>query len=434
MLKHQAITINRCDNFLSQIESFLYPVRIPVEATYAQAQGRIPFKDAIHLPFSPISTGATLGPTWSTFWFKLNIQIPNSNEKWALLFDTSSEAMIWNEKGEPLQGITGGQSGDRHVDFPLSEFKGQTVIYVEVACNGMFGAGNAGFIQPPDMNRTFLFKTCELVSINVDAHSLFWDYQILLGIVKEFPKDSQGFADALFTTNQVVNAVIPGQPETIKKALTVSKAFLKARESRGYSEHEITAIGHCHIDTAWLWDYEETKRKIARSWATQCGLIEKYPAYKFTASQAQQFEWCEQIYPDLFERIKKHVKGGQFLPIGGTWVEMDCNIPSGESFCRQFYYGQKYFQKTFGALCKVFWLPDTFGYSAQLPQIVKESGLDYFFTQKLSWNNINKFPNSTFMWTGLDGTSVLTHFSPADTYCAQATVKEICFAVKKQQR
>lgn len=122
-----------------------------------------------------------------------------------------------------------------------------------------------------------------------------------------------------------------------------------------------------------------------------------------------------------------------FYLIIGTWVEMDCNLPSGEALCRQFLYGQRYFESRFGQKCKVFWLPDTFGYSAQLPQIVKLSGLEYFFTQKLSWNNINKFPHTTFMWHGLDGTGVLTHFSPADTYTASATVRDVSFAVRNNK-
>ena len=109
-------------------------------------------------------------------------------------------------------------------------------------------------------------------------------------------------------------------------------------------------------------------------------------------------------------------------------VEMDCNLPSGESLCRQFLYGQQYFESRFGERCDVFWLPDTFGYAAQLPQIIKQADLKYFFTQKLSWNNINKFPHSTFWWHGLDGSRVLTHFSPADTYTAAATVRDVVFS------
>jgi alpha-mannosidase len=151
----------------------------------------------------------------------------------------------------------------------------------------------------------------------------------------------------------------------------------------------------------------------------------EYPEYKFVASQAQQFAWMKENYPGLFKRMQDKAKDGKFVPTGGTWVEMDCNIPSGESLVRQFLLGQKFFEKEFGHKCTEFWLPDTFGYSAQLPQIIKGSGMEFFLTQKLSWNLFNKMPSNTFYWQGLDGTSVLTHFPPADTYCSEANVKEV---------
>ncbi|KAJ1933735.1 Glycoside hydrolase, 38 vacuolar alpha mannosidase, partial [Linderina macrospora] len=153
--------------------------------------------------------------------------------------------------------------------------------------------------------------------------------------------------------------------------------------------------------------------------------MDEYPEYKFAASQAQQFEWLKQNYPGLFARIQDKAKTGQFIPIGATWVEMDCNLPSGESLARQFLLGQQFYQEHFNETCKVFWLPDTFGYSSQLPQIVRLAGAKYFFTQKLSWNNINKFPNTTFRWVGLDGSHVLTHMAPSNTYGAQCNPGEL---------
>ncbi|KAJ3087170.1 Glycoside hydrolase, 38 vacuolar alpha mannosidase, partial [Quaeritorhiza haematococci] len=338
-----------------------------------------------------------------------------------LNFDPECEAMVWSTKGEPLQGITGGDGGDRHVDFPLLDNAAggeHFEFYIEVACNGMFGNATDYGIAPPNPNRTFTLKTSEIAIPNMDAHHLWWDFEIIVGMCKELPADSQGSNDALYTANTMVNTIRAGDESSLLKAREISAAFFKSRSDYGTPDHEITATGHCHIDTAWLWPYDETKRKAARSWSTQ---------------QAQQFEWLEQLYPPLFERVKEKVKSGNFVPIGGTWVEMDCNMPSGEALCRQFLYGQRYFESRFGKRCKVFWLPDTFGYAAQLPQIVKESGLKYFFTQKLSWNNINKFPNTTFNWVGLDGSAVLTHFSPADTYNAQCNPREIIFSVKNNK-
>ncbi|KAJ1729987.1 Glycoside hydrolase, 38 vacuolar alpha mannosidase [Coemansia biformis] len=161
--------------------------------------------------------------------------------------------------------------------------------------------------------------------------------------------------------------------------------------------------------------------------------MESYPEYRFTASQAQQFEWLKLDYPSLFARIQDKAASGQFIPIGGTWVEMDCNLPSGESLARQFLLGQRFFKEHFGQTCDVFWLPDTFGYSPQLPQIVRLAGARYFFTQKLSWNNINKFPNTTFRWVGLDGSHVLTHMAPSETYNAQCRPGELIDSVKKHK-
>ena len=189
--------------------------------------------------------------------------------------------------------------------------------------------------------------------------------------------------------------------------------------------HELSAIGHAHIDTAWLWPIDETWRKCQRSFANVLALMDDYPEFKFACSQACQYDVIERLDPGLFARIREKVAAGQWIPIGGSWVEPDCNLPSGESMCRQFLYGQAYFERTFGARCTVFWNPDVFGYAGQLPQLLQEAGLDRFLTQKLSWNRFTAPPHHSFHWRGLDGSSVLTHFPPADTYNAVATVEEL---------
>ncbi|KAJ2840953.1 Glycoside hydrolase, 38 vacuolar alpha mannosidase, partial [Coemansia erecta] len=201
----------------------------------------------------------------------------------------------------------------------------------------------------------------------------------------------------------------------------------------GNAAHQVYAIGNCHIDTAWLWPYNETKHKITHSWSTQLGLIEKYPDYMFAALQVQQFKWLKEFYLGLFAHVKEQIKEGQFIPIGRTWVEMGCNIPSRESFVCQFLLGQKFFEENFGKCCKVFWLPDTFGYSSQLLQIMKLSGAEYFFTQKLSLNNINKFPHMMFHWVGLDSSDILCHMCPADTYKVEAKANQLILSVKKHK-
>lgn len=191
----------------------------------------------------------------------------------------------------------------------------------------------------------------------------------------------------------------------------------------------VYGIGHCHIDTCWLWPWMETKRKIARSWSNQCDLLDRYPEYRFTASQAQHYKWLEQLYPYAWTRVKEHIKGGKFQPIGSSWVEHDTNLPSGESLVRQFLYGQRFFESRFGERCKTFWLPDAFGYSAQIPQICRLADMTRFFTQKLSWNNMNEFPHTTFNWVGLDGSQVICHIAPCETYNAENRLGEIMRSV-----
>ncbi|TPX41847.1 hypothetical protein SeMB42_g05381 [Synchytrium endobioticum] len=450
MQKHRAITVERLKKFMQKgqfddvnLRSFLWK-KSSADAVKLSVYGvpdmkRISFEEAMRGDFSPCDgLGQEFGPSWITFWFHVSIDIPMS---WAyepviLNFDSDCECLVWSPTGVPLQGLTGGQGEDRHVDFRLArQAKGgeHIELYIEMACNGMFGNGEGGGIFAPSPNRYFRLQTVEIAIPNEEAHALLWDMEILLGMSVELPEISPLAADALFTANAICNAVKAGDPSTIAVGRHLALQFFAKRSNFGYEQHKIFATGHCHIDTAWLWPYDETKRKSARSWATQCGLMDDYPEYKFGCSQAQQFQWIETLYPALFERIKSKVKSGNFLPIGGTWVEMDCNLPSGEAMVRQFLYGQRYFESRFDTRCEVFWLPDTFGYCSQLPQIIKGAGLKYFFTQKLSWNNINKFPHTTFWWKGLDETAVLTHFSPMDTYNAQCTVKDVVFGVSNNK-
>ncbi|MFC3745912.1 alpha-mannosidase [Paenibacillus sp. GCM10012306] len=170
-------------------------------------------------------------------------------------------------------------------------------------------------------------------------------------------------------------------------------------------------IGHSHMDTVWLWHRDETIKKCARTYSNQISLMERYPEYKFIQSSAYHTEMIRLNYPDLFEDIRQKVLEGRYEPNGAVWVECDCNITSGESMIRQFLWGQRYTREHFNYTSNAFWLPDTFGYSAAIPQIMKGCGVDYFLTTKLSWNDTTDFPYETFYWKGIDGTQVLTHFN-----------------------
>lgn len=178
----------------------------------------------------------------------------------------------------------------------------------------------------------------------------------------------------------------------------------------GHSDVIANCIGHTHIDVAWLWTLEQTVQKAIRSFSSVLSLMEEYPEYVFMSSQPQLYKFVKENAPDVYRSIKTRVKEGRWEPEGAMWLEADCNLTSGESLIRQIIHGKKFFKEEFNKECKVLWLPDVFGYSAALPQILKKSGIDYFVTSKISWNEYNHFPYDTFDWQGIDGTHVFTQF------------------------
>ena len=388
------------------------------------------FKEATSHKFEKTHVGASFGPSWSTHWIKVQLKIPSNLQKkehLELHWDAGNEGLIWTGDGVPLQGLTG--NGERIEWILPDKFRDGRfhTFYVEMACNGMFGNATGGdAIQPPNPNRYFELFKVEVVAVNLQARQLFIDFWIVGDAAREFPESSWESHEALQLCNKVVDTFFTanGSQESILEGRRIlSKYIGDVNSSKVYDtdkEHLVYAIGNCHIDTCWLWPWAETKRKVARSFANQCDLIDRYPEHRFVASQAQQYKWLEKLYPDVFDRVKSKVKSGQFQPIGGSWVEHDTNLPSGESLSRQFLYGQRFFESHFGERCRTFWLPDTFGYSTQLPQLCRLAGMSRFFTQKLSWNNINNFPHTTFDWVSLDGSQVLCHMAPANTYTADA--------------
>ncbi|KAJ1942521.1 Glycoside hydrolase, 38 vacuolar alpha mannosidase [Kickxella alabastrina] len=447
--KHPAITRSRVNNFMGDnqwkdvnIQATLYDMcvsgepHVKLEVWSAPGQDRPSFEHAVKQEFRPAKVGQSFGPSWTTHWFRVTAKVPAAfvGKPAQFLIDTNSEAMIWSAAGKPIIGLTGGGGVERHIDYLLTpcatEHEEPLLFYVEMACNGLFGNGDY-HKHPQDRDIYYRLDSADIAAPNKDAWALFHDMEVISEMASRLSQDSPRSWQALTAANDIVNVFEYSDLSTIAPAKKIAEAFLDIQGSS--ANHRVYAIGNCHIDTAWLWPYAETKRKSARSWATQLYLMDSYPEYRFAASQAQQFEWLHENYPSLFERIKEKTKTGQFIPIGGTWVEMDCNIPSGESLVRQFLLGQRFFKQHFGEYCNVFWLPDTFGYSSQLPQIIKQAGAKYFFTQKLSWNNINKFPHTTFQWVGLDGSHVLTHMAPAETYGAQCRPGELIDSVKRHK-
>ncbi|KAK9456114.1 glycosyl hydrolases family 38 N-terminal domain-containing protein [Dipodascopsis uninucleata] len=404
---------------------------------------RPPFSEAIKGQFRTAHKGEAFGPSWSTHWFRISVRVPmdevwQSNNQLEFHWEMHNEGLVYTTDGMPLQGLTG--DDERPVwPIPLEWKDGKWhTFYIEAACNGMFGNGNGDQIQPPDPNRWFTLSFADLVAPNSDARGLYLDFGIIADAARELDQSSWESNVALKVCNDVMNAFDPEDKSTLKKCREITKTYLgdKIDSEDVYESGQRTfvyAIGHCHIDTAWLWPYAETRRKTARSWASQIALIRKYPEHRFACSQAQQYKWLKAEYPNLFEEIKKEVANGKFEFIGGSWVENDTNMPSGEALVRQLLMGQRFFQSNFGARSVTYWLPDTFGYSPQVPQVCRGAGMSRFLTQKLSWNNINDFPNSTFNWIALDGSQVLCHMPPANTYTSRVEFHEVAGSLRNHK-
>jgi len=352
-------------------------VNKPLELTAFTVRGEpIRYADAVLGNFEPIEPGDAWGPPWSTTWFHVRGRVP---QEWAgrrvvAMFDLgfagptgfTCEALAWKD-GKPWRGVDPNHRW-LPVDGPDVDF------YLEAAANPR--ATEQGAEPAPSMIA-----------------------------LRESPEPA-------FILREAVLAI--HEPE-----------IPAAGEANLDRSHRITAVGHAHIDTAWEWPLREAKRKVARSWSTQLALMDDHPDYIFAASQPAQYAWMKQSYPDVYRRIKEKVAAGQWEPVGGMWVEADCNLPSGESLVRQLLHGKRFFMREFDYETRILWLPDVFGYPANLPQLMAAAGCDFFLTQKLSWNDTNKPEHHTFIWEGIDGTRVFTHFPPSDAYNGDFSFEEL---------
>ena len=439
--RYPSYTRERLRQFARRLAKAIYPERISAERLeMAGPTDRITLAQADTLDYQPVSLGKTLGPQWATYWFKIEARIPHDwrGSRVDLFWDSRTEAMLWLD-GRSAQGLNVGRHTAR---LSAAAAGGETIHFtIEAACNREFGSSDDPNV-PGSRAQPYRLAACELRRFDPTAWALFHDFETLRQLEADrappqTPMSTGGVAPkivrpALDTTwagrllhelNRVCNVLEPENPATWPAGQAILQSLLASRNAP--VTHELSAVGHAHIDTAWLWPIEETRRKCQRSFSTAVALMDEYPAFKFACSQAYQYAVIEETDPDLFARIKAKVRAGQWIPIGGSWVEPDCNLPSGESICRQFLYGQRYFERAFGARSTVFWNPDVFGYAGQLPQLMRQAGMTRFLTQKLSWNRFTTPPHHSFHWRGIDGSAVLTHFPPADTYNGMATMAEL---------
>ncbi len=263
-----------------------------------------------------------------------------------------------------------------------------------------------------------LLIQCHLMVLDKETEALYYDLKMPIETAEIiYEKDAYNRIKLINALNPVLDRLDLRQKytEDYYDMVSVCRNMLKASFYSEISDQPVVyAIGNTHIDIAWLWTVDQTREKVLRSYATVIELMDRYPDYKFIGSQAILYQFVKEQKPELFERIKEKVISGQWEVDGGMWLEADCNIPSGESLVRQFLKGEQFFEEEFGIRSKTLWLPDVFGYSAALPQILKQFEMPYFVTTKLAWNQYNQLPNDVFKWRGLDGSEVLT-FMPTTT-------------------
>jgi alpha-mannosidase len=425
MLKHTSITLARIERFgvalRDQVVKAAHPLSVelcPVDHPDEETARRLG-------PWSPAACGARWGPAYRQVWFRVKGDLP---AEWAgrsvgLRAELAGESTLWRDN-VPVRGMDEPHPIARLWDEAPA---GQTLDLL-LSAHARNAQVSVYHEPKPRAEFTETIGAVELVWIDEDLLGLRYDVEFFTGILKALPDSDPSFATMIRALNEVCNRfdpVRPGSAQRCRKILKEASGSLN-----GEVKHTIFPVGHAHLDTAWLWPLRVTREKMMHTAATQLGLMERYPEYVFAHSQASQYEWLEQRWPSLFEKVAQAVASGQWEPVGSMWVEADCNLSGGESLVRQFLYGKRYFREKFGYETADMWLPDVFGYSAALPQILAKSGIRYFLTQKMSWNQYNKMPHHTFWWQGIDGTRVWAHFPPADTYNGNATPQEISFSVK----
>ena len=380
---------------------------------------------------SPFVVGSEWGPPWGTTWFVLTGAVPDewSGQRVEAVVDLGfradppgfqCEGLVVDDAGRPVQGIH-----PRRTRYAVDATPGPVTIAIEAASNPafrQFAPSHLGSPETAGERPLYRFRRADLALIDSEAEALAHDIDVLDGLMRTMALDDPRRPRLLRTLARALDV----GPDVAGARALLAPAL---RTPAAHAGHRIVATGHAHIDTAWLWPMRETVRKCIRTFASAVRLMDEYPEYRFACSQAQQYAWIEDNEPDLFQRIDVKVHGGQWVPVGGMWVEADMNLPSGESLARQIVHGQRYFESRFGRRCSEVWIPDVFGYPASMPQLYAAGGMRRFVTQKLSWNTTNRFPHHTFWWEGLDGTSVLTHFPPVDTYNAELTPAECAASV-----
>ena len=415
--------------FQGNLGAEIYKDYAPLNMEIAVTEEPVPFAERLELTYTPIQ----IGEKWSDRlfdcgWLHVQGEVPPEKEgrERVLRLDVSGEGCVFDSSGTPVRGLTNMASVfDRRYGEPkkttvfldeLEQNGGKIDVWVEIGNNDLFGTTHGGVLR--------LGATGYL---NTELRKYYYDIDFLLNYLANIDdKNPQYYAILYALCESMAKVSSEFKDEEIAAARKILKKQLDKKN--GDTFLTFSAIGHAHLDLAWLWPIRETRRKLGRTFANVVANMERYPEYKFGGSQAQQFEWLKEQYPKLFAKVKQKVDEGRFELQGGLWVESDTNATGGESLVRQVLYGKRFFKEQFGKDMRMCWLPDAFGFSGALPQILRKSGIEYFLTIKLSWSEHFEFPFHTFRWQGIDGSEVLVHMPPEGNYNSAGDPAAILFA------
>ena len=412
----------------------------------------VPFGD---LPdpgtYAPVAPGVEWGRPWGTTWFRVTGRVPagwvsDDRHRVELSLDLGfdgakpgfqCEGLVRTPAGRAVKGL---EPRNHHV--PLDVAPGEPFGFlVEAAANPDLSGGSdfkgaqayapTAFGDPRDAPAAPLYRLgrLEIRRIDAEIERLVREVTVLHGLALELGENEPRRAALLAGLDQALDELDPADPAATAPAARAVLAPLLVSPAAA-SAHRIVATGHAHIDSAWLWPSRETVRKVTRTFANVIDLMDRDPDAVFTSSSAQHFAWLKRQDPELYARVQQRVAEGRILPVGNMWVESDVNMPSGESLARQLSQGTRFFEREFGARSDVGWLPDSFGYPGALPQLLRKAGLRWFFTQKMCWNDTNPMPHHTFLWEGIDGSRILTHFPPNNTYSGDMRPTELARSVR----
>ncbi|MBI9016214.1 MAG: alpha-mannosidase [Phycisphaerae bacterium] len=419
MKKLENVYRHKINRRVKELQSLIWTEHVNIDdVAIAETMDHLTPQQAAKLKYKKVKDGHRWGKQWGTGWFRLRFVIPKefAGKTVSLIFDSQGDSLVFRDN-KPIQGLDWARSDVIIED--TAKANQQVELYVEGGANHTFG----GF-QLRTMNQP------KFAVFNQEVWTAYHDVKCLLEMVNpstnpverpHLPENDPLHSQIIYTLNKAVDLFDwqdLSRDSIVKSAKKVSsylKPFYKQHVANA-SAPTIATMGHAHIDVAWLWPLRETMRKCGRSFSNVLDIMDRYPEFVFCQSQPQLYEYTRDKYPTLYERIKDKVKKNKWVPTGAAWVEMDCNIPSGESLVRQLLFGTRFFKEEFNYSPVCLWLPDVFGYAASLPQILKLSGIDNFLTQKISWNQFTRFPHHSFNWTGIDGSTVLSHFLPGDDY------------------